>query len=124
MASISVPIEIFVTRFAEALRLSPRDPGAFAWMGYAGMSKNVPGSYEQAVAWFRRSIEANPNFPHAFFHLYKFLFDLTDGGSWPLKVMRRWVAPPQRPGEIFRARAGARQGRFAWGAFRSTTCPD
>ena len=54
---------------AEALRLSPRDPGAFAWMSYAGMSKNVPGSYEQAVAWFRRSIEANPNFPHAFFHL-------------------------------------------------------
>ena len=38
-------------------------------MSYAGMSKNVPGSYEQAVAWFRRSIEANPNFPHAFFHL-------------------------------------------------------
>jgi TolB-like protein/class 3 adenylate cyclase len=54
---------------AEALRLSPRDPGAFAWMSYAGMSKNVPGSSEQAVAWFRRSIEANPNFPHAFFHL-------------------------------------------------------
>jgi TolB-like protein/class 3 adenylate cyclase len=54
---------------AEALRLSPRDPGAFAWMSYAGMSKNVPGSYDQAVAWFRRSIEANPNFPHAFFHL-------------------------------------------------------
>ena len=54
---------------AEALRLSPRDPGAFAWMSYAGMSKNVPGGYEQAVAWFRRSIEANPNFPHAFFHL-------------------------------------------------------
>ena len=54
---------------AEALRLSPRDPGAFAWMSYAGMSKNVPGIYEQAVAWFRRSIEANPNFPHAFFHL-------------------------------------------------------
>ena len=53
---------------AEALRLSPRDPGAFAWMCYAGMSKNVPGSYEQAVAWFRRSIEANANFPHAFFH--------------------------------------------------------
>jgi tetratricopeptide (TPR) repeat protein len=38
-------------------------------MSYAGMSKNVPGGYEQAVVWFRRSIEANPNFPHAFFHL-------------------------------------------------------
>ena len=54
---------------AEALRLSPRDPEVFVWMSYAGMSKNVPGSYEQAVAWFRRSIGANPNFPHAYFHL-------------------------------------------------------
>jgi TolB-like protein/Flp pilus assembly protein TadD len=55
--------------FAEALRLSPRDPAAYLWMSYAGMSKNGPGSYEQAVTWFRRSIEANPNFPHAHFHL-------------------------------------------------------
>jgi tetratricopeptide (TPR) repeat protein len=54
---------------AEALRLSPHDPGAFAWMSYAGMSKNSPGSYEQAVTWFRRSIEANRNFPHTHFHL-------------------------------------------------------
>jgi tetratricopeptide (TPR) repeat protein len=62
-------VEETEAHIAEALRLSPRDPGAFAWMSYAGMSKNVPGSYEQAVAWFRRSIEANPNFPHAFFHV-------------------------------------------------------
>ena len=38
-------------------------------MSFAGMSKNSPGSYEQAAAWFRRSIEANPNFPHTHFHL-------------------------------------------------------
>jgi tetratricopeptide (TPR) repeat protein len=38
-------------------------------MSFAGMSKNGPGSYEQAVTWFRRSIEANPNFPHTHFHL-------------------------------------------------------
>jgi TolB-like protein len=54
---------------AEALRLSPRDPGAFTWMSFAGMSKNIPGSYEQAVAWFQRSIEANRNLPHTYFHL-------------------------------------------------------
>jgi TolB-like protein/class 3 adenylate cyclase/Tfp pilus assembly protein PilF len=57
------------SHIAEALRLSPRDPVAFAWMSYVGMSKNKAGSYEQAVAWFRRSIEANRNFPHAHFHL-------------------------------------------------------
>jgi hypothetical protein len=55
------------SHIAEARRLSPRDPAAFAWMSYAGMSKNIPGSYEQVVAWFRRSIEANGNFPHALF---------------------------------------------------------
>ena len=57
------------SHIAEALRLSPHDPAAYTWMSFAGMSKNAPGSYEQAVAWFRRSIKANPNFPHTHFHL-------------------------------------------------------
>jgi TolB-like protein/Tfp pilus assembly protein PilF len=64
------------SHIVEALRLSPRDPGAFTWMSFAGMSKNSPGSYEQAVAWFRRSIEANRNFPHAHFHLASALAQL------------------------------------------------
>jgi TolB-like protein/DNA-binding winged helix-turn-helix (wHTH) protein/Flp pilus assembly protein TadD len=54
---------------AEALRLSPRDTMAYTWMFYAGIAKSGSGSYEQAVAWFRRSIEANRNFPHTHFHL-------------------------------------------------------
>jgi tetratricopeptide (TPR) repeat protein len=54
------------SHIAEALRLSPRDPAAFAWMSYARMSKNIPGSCEQAVAWFRRSIEASGNFPQPY----------------------------------------------------------
>ena len=54
---------------AEALRLSPRDTLAYIWMTIAGMAKLHLGSYEQAVAWFRRSIEANRNYPPAYFHL-------------------------------------------------------
>ena len=54
---------------AEALRLSPRDPMANVWMTNAGTAKNHLGSYEQAVAWFRRAIEANRNFPQAYFSL-------------------------------------------------------
>ena len=54
---------------AEALRLSPRDTAAYIWITYVGMAKNVLGSYEQAVAWFRRAIEANRNHPNAWFHL-------------------------------------------------------
>jgi tetratricopeptide (TPR) repeat protein len=54
---------------AEALRLSPRDTMAFSWMNFAGAAKLYLGSWEQAVAWFRRSIEANRNFPTAYFNL-------------------------------------------------------
>jgi TolB-like protein/class 3 adenylate cyclase len=48
---------------AEALRLSPRDKSAYIWMNTAGLAKLHLGSYEEAVAWFRRSVEANRNFP-------------------------------------------------------------
>jgi tetratricopeptide (TPR) repeat protein len=42
---------------------------AYTWMTYAGVAKNHVGSYEQAVAWCRRSIEANRNFPLPHFAL-------------------------------------------------------
>jgi len=53
----------------EALRLSPRDTTAYIWMTTAGIAKNNLGSYEQAVAWCRRAIEANRNLPHPHFVL-------------------------------------------------------
>jgi tetratricopeptide (TPR) repeat protein len=53
----------------EALRLSPRDTMAYAWMTIAGMAKNRLGLWEQAVAWFRRAIEANRNYSSVYFHL-------------------------------------------------------
>ncbi len=52
---------------AEALRLSPRDTMAYVWMTNAGSAKNHLGSYEQAVAWCRRAIEANRNYPSSKF---------------------------------------------------------
>jgi tetratricopeptide (TPR) repeat protein len=54
---------------AEALRLSPRDPLADMWMHAAGGAKSHLGSWEEAVAWRRRGIEANRNFPAAYFTL-------------------------------------------------------
>ena len=53
----------------EALRLSPRDAMAYIWMHIAGMAKNHLCLYEQAVAWSRRAIEANRNYPTANFFL-------------------------------------------------------
>jgi tetratricopeptide (TPR) repeat protein len=48
---------------AEAQRLSPRDTTAYIWMTLAAMANSYLGSWEQAVAWCRRSIETNRNFP-------------------------------------------------------------
>ncbi len=53
----------------EAFRLSPRDTFAFLWMLFAGLAKSQLGADAEAVAWFRRCIEANRNYPLAHFHL-------------------------------------------------------
>ncbi len=53
----------------EAFRLSPRDNFAFLWMLYAGVAKLQFGADAEAVAWFRRCIEANRNYPLGHFHL-------------------------------------------------------
>ena len=56
-------------QIAEALRLSPRDTTAYIWMGVTGAANSYLGSYEQAVAWCRRAIEANRNYPEEYFQL-------------------------------------------------------
>jgi TolB-like protein len=53
----------------EALRLSPRDIFAFRWLAFVGVAKLQLGADAEAVAWLRRSIEANRNFPYAHFDL-------------------------------------------------------
>jgi tetratricopeptide (TPR) repeat protein len=54
---------------AEALRLSPHDTTAFVWLTHASMAKLHLGSWEQAAAWCRRAIEANRNYPRAYFEM-------------------------------------------------------
>jgi tetratricopeptide (TPR) repeat protein len=53
----------------EALRLSPRDQRAWAWMSFLGLASHQLGMDEDAVTWFRRGIELNPNFPLLHFFL-------------------------------------------------------
>jgi TolB-like protein len=53
----------------EALRLSPRDFGAYWWMYVVGRAKIQLGADAEAVAWLRRTIENNRNFPLAHFAL-------------------------------------------------------
>jgi len=54
---------------ADALRLSPRDLGAYVWYGFIGFAKLHLGADEEAVAWFRKSLEANRSYPISRFHL-------------------------------------------------------
>jgi tetratricopeptide (TPR) repeat protein len=49
----------------EALRISPRDVLAYQWMMFAGFAKLMLHCDADAAVWFRRSIEANRNFPIA-----------------------------------------------------------
>ena len=53
----------------DALRVSPRDARAYAWMVYVGIAKSALGYDEEAVAWLNRSIELNPNNPVPYFFL-------------------------------------------------------
>jgi tetratricopeptide (TPR) repeat protein len=46
----------------EALRLSPRDTNSYAWVGFRALAKLFLGALEEAVAWYHRSIEINPNY--------------------------------------------------------------
>jgi TolB-like protein/class 3 adenylate cyclase len=53
----------------QALRFSPRDPGAHTWMYGIGAAKLHLGDYEDAAKWLSQSAVANPNFPMSRFFL-------------------------------------------------------
>ena len=53
----------------EALRLSPRDTSAYIWMNIEALAKLHLGLWDQAVAWYRRAIEAHRNHPDAHFQM-------------------------------------------------------
>ncbi len=53
----------------EALRLSPRDTLVYLWCMFAGIAKLYLGKEDDAVAWLRRSLETNTNYPSAHFLL-------------------------------------------------------
>jgi predicted Zn-dependent protease len=57
------------THILEAFRLSPRDIQRNRWMRFVGAAKLQLGEDTEAVAWLRRSIEANRNHPITHFVL-------------------------------------------------------
>jgi TolB-like protein/class 3 adenylate cyclase len=87
----------------EALRLSPRDTTAYFWMNAAGMAKLFVGSWDQAVAWFRRAIEVNRNYTINYFALAGTLAQLGRLDEAGSAVKAGLVLNPAF--SIFRARA-------------------
>jgi tetratricopeptide (TPR) repeat protein len=53
----------------EALRLSPFDVSAYLWIAFSGFAKLYVGEDEEALHRLRCSVDANRNFPVAFFFL-------------------------------------------------------
>jgi TolB-like protein/class 3 adenylate cyclase/cytochrome c-type biogenesis protein CcmH/NrfG len=51
----------------EALRVSPHDTDAYDWVAYIAYAKQRLGAYEDALGFFRQSIELNPNYATARF---------------------------------------------------------
>jgi TolB-like protein/class 3 adenylate cyclase/Flp pilus assembly protein TadD len=60
----------------EALRLSPRDKNAWAWMHFSGSAKLYLGADAEAVTWFRRAMELRRDFPLTRFWLAAALANL------------------------------------------------
>jgi tetratricopeptide (TPR) repeat protein len=53
----------------EALRLSPRDTNAHRWIAWVGIAKVALNADTEAIAWLRRSVEANRNYSNQYFNL-------------------------------------------------------
>ena len=96
----------------EALRLSPRDNWAWLWMHFSGAAKMHLGADEDAVTWFRRAIELNPNFALMHFFLAAALANLgkleearaeTQAGLAldPMFTVRRFRLGPESDNPVF-----------------------
>jgi TolB-like protein/class 3 adenylate cyclase len=96
------------THIQEAFHLSPRDPLAYRWMVWVGFAKAQLNAYTEAVAWFRRGLEANRNYSIVHFNL---------------------AAALARLGELDQARAAVQAGfaldpSFTIRRFRATSLSD
>jgi TolB-like protein len=94
----------------EALRLSPRDIFAFRWLMFVGVAELHLGADVEAVAWLRRSIEANRNFPMAHFSLAATLAQLGELDEARAVVQAGLALDPNFTIRRFRHAINARSG--------------
>jgi DNA-binding SARP family transcriptional activator/TolB-like protein/Flp pilus assembly protein TadD len=58
-----------IASMERSLRLNPRDPNRFTYMGYLARAYVRLGRYEVALRWARRMVELKPEFPDAHYRL-------------------------------------------------------
>jgi tetratricopeptide (TPR) repeat protein len=51
----------------EAFRVSPHDTDAYDWVAFIAYAKQRLGAYEDALGFFRQSMELNPNYANVRF---------------------------------------------------------
>ena len=89
----------------EALQASPRDTNLYIWIGFVASAKLYLGADEEAVAWWRRSLELNRNYAVAHFFLGAALERLGRRDDAQAEVQAGLALDPQFT--IRRFRAGA-----------------
>jgi tetratricopeptide (TPR) repeat protein len=60
----------------EALRVSPHDTEAGVWVAYIALAKQYLGSYDEALDWYRRAKDLDPNYATARFNMAADLVEL------------------------------------------------
>jgi len=60
----------------EALRVSPHDSEAGVWVAYIALAKLYLGAYEEALDWYRRAKELDPNYATGRFNMATVLVEL------------------------------------------------
>ncbi len=109
----------------EAMRLSPRDVGAYIWCDFVAIANIMLGREAEALPWSRRSVEANRLYPIARFHYAAALAPLrANRGGCPRSEERARAhaelhRPPlcgrraQRQSDLSRATAAHSRGHAA-----------
>jgi tetratricopeptide (TPR) repeat protein len=60
----------------EALRVSPHDSEAGVWVAYITLAKLYLGAYEEALDWYRRAKDLDPNYATGHFNMATALVEL------------------------------------------------
>jgi tetratricopeptide (TPR) repeat protein len=102
----------------EALRLSPRDPWAYAWLVIVGLAKSVRGRPQEAIRWLRRSMESNRNYPLCRFLLAAALADVGQTDEARIEAGAGLMLDPQFTIARFRAIAWSDNPTYVAGLTR------